>query len=241
MQWKCRKWSQEIDAHRVKLQRLLDWSKNLEEEIQWPSRIAMQVLCVPASIANSIRSCSIVRLVVQECWTNLSSEIFDPILFLHSMGWKTPKGCSCWEYIKCGERKICSVNVFYVSLRIGFIHVHRRNLIYFILSGIFRVATKDLHRHDGWVAGIVFVFVLGQVEWIILRLRSSQVAQRFEFALGQVAYTTDFCIDQVRSNCWTGYNSKIFIHHPRGQACREIFHPLFFYMHFPNFVSHRSA
>jgi len=114
-----------------------------------------------------------------------------------------------------------------MSLRSGFIHVHRKNLTYWILSRIFIVAARDLHRHDGWVAGIVFVFVLCQVEWIILRLKSDKVTQRFEFALCLVAHTTDFCMDQVRSNCWTGCSSKIFIHHLWGQACREIFH-LFF-------------
>jgi len=51
-----------------------------------------------------------------------------------------------------------------MSLRSGFIHVHRRNLIYLILSRIFIVPTRDLHRHDVWVAGIVFMFVLCQVE-----------------------------------------------------------------------------
>jgi len=51
-----------------------------------------------------------------------------------------------------------------MSLRSGFIHVHRRNIIYLILSRIFIVATRELHRHDGWVAGIVFVFVLCQIE-----------------------------------------------------------------------------
>jgi hypothetical protein len=86
---------------------------------------------------------------------------------------------SCLVYIKCGEQRIYSVNVFCMSLRIAFIHVRRRNLIYLILSRIFIAASRDLHRHNGWVAETVFGFMLGQVEQIIQRLRSGQVAQRF--------------------------------------------------------------
>lgn len=98
----------------------LTCGKTLKKKFGGHQELPCKYFVYLPALQTALRSCSVVRLVVQECWTKLSSEIFDPILFLHSVGWKTPKGCSCWEYIKCGEQRICSVNVFYMSLRSWF-------------------------------------------------------------------------------------------------------------------------
>jgi hypothetical protein len=74
MQWKCQNVQKVKSRNRctvmqvvLNLNNFFDWWKTHEEELWWPSRIARQVLYVPANSASSDINFSVVGLVVQEC------------------------------------------------------------------------------------------------------------------------------------------------------------------------------
>jgi hypothetical protein len=73
-----------IDVGHVDLNDLLYWWKNHEDEFSCLSRVATNVLYVPATNASRERNFSVGGLLVQERRTSLSSESVDSILFLHN-------------------------------------------------------------------------------------------------------------------------------------------------------------
>jgi hypothetical protein len=78
---------------------------------------------------------------------------------------------------------------FYMTLGIWVRWIRRTNLTYLILSRIFVVATRDLHRPDGQVAQMVFGFGSGLVAHAMFGFGSGLVAHvMFGFGSGLVAH-----------------------------------------------------
>jgi hypothetical protein len=69
-----------INMGRVDLNDLLNWWKNYEDEFSCLSRVARNVLGVPATSASSERNFSVAGLAIQKRRTSLSSESVDSIV-----------------------------------------------------------------------------------------------------------------------------------------------------------------